>query len=65
MLRLQVGALSLDSYGRVIGLGDIERRQAIKEAFGLTVELEFPFAGLELGYSLQAAKVAVVTARRT
>lgn len=61
----QVGRLGLDRYGRVIGLGGIEYRQAIKEAFGSAVELEFPFAGLELGYSLQAAKAAIAAGRRS
>lgn len=64
VLREQIRACDLVRFDRVIGLGGVEYRQAMAEAFGLRVALEFPFAGMQLGYSLQAAKVAVASARR-
>lgn len=64
VLRQQIGALGLSRYDRVIGLGGIEYRQALQAAFGSKAALAFPFAGLQLGYSLQAANAAIAAARQ-
>jgi len=64
VLRRQISRLGLSWYDRVIGLGGIEYRQALQAAFGSEAALAFPFAGLALGYSLQAAKAATAAARQ-
>lgn len=57
-LRLQANTLS--TFETVIGLGGKEYRAALEYAFELTdSQLIFPFAGLPLGYALQATKRAI------
>ena len=57
ILREQVGMQSLVEFDIVIGLGGKEYREAITVAFeGVAVELNFPFAGLPIGKSMQATK---------
>lgn len=59
-LRQQVAEQDLGQFQRVVGLGGIEYRKALEGAFaGTSVTLEFPFAGLPLGYALQATKRAL------
>jgi hypothetical protein len=58
-LRKQVKDQGLDQFPIVIGLGGKEYRLAIADAFqGLSVELNFPFAGLPIGKAMQATKRA-------
>lgn len=59
----QVRDLQLAAYDRVIGLGGVEYRAALTGAFGPGTALEFPFAGLALGYSLQATRAATTATR--
>lgn len=60
ILAAQVVDLKLDQFDRVLGLGGKEYRTAIKEAFSSTqIDPEFPFAGLPIGKSMQAAKNAI------
>lgn len=54
----QVTERGLTSFDRVIGLGGVEYRAALTRAFEGQAEILFPFAGLALGYSLQAIKAA-------
>ncbi|MGM9322247.1 DUF6884 domain-containing protein [Deinococcus aquaticus] len=54
----QVPHLGLDTFGKVIGLGGLEYRAAVAQAFEVISSVTFPFAGLALGYSLQATKAA-------
>jgi hypothetical protein len=58
ILRAQVEQLELSTYEQVIGLGGKEYRQAIEQSFGPQTHLSFPFAGLPLGYALQATNAA-------
>lgn len=59
-LQRQVRLLHLDQADTVVGLGGVEYRRAIEGAFqGLSTPLTFPFAGLSLGYSMQAVKRAL------
>lgn len=59
-LRQQVAEQDLGRFQRVVGLGGIEYRKALEGAFaGTPVTLDFPFAGLPLGYALQATKRAL------
>jgi len=63
-LRRQVRVLGLDRCAQVIGLGGIEYRRAIEQAFaGTTVSLYFPFAGRPIGLMMQATKRAVADGR--
>ncbi|MFW8627997.1 DUF6884 domain-containing protein [Deinococcus sp. ME38] len=64
-LRRQVIERDLASFDRVIGLGGVEYRAALAEAFGDHAEVMFPFAGLALGYSLQATKAVTLAAAPT
>jgi hypothetical protein len=58
VLREQARALAHAS--TIIGLGGQDYRAALQDAFSETgVTLVFPFAGLALGYSLQATKRAI------
>ena len=58
-VREQVLSLDLDGFERVIGLGGIEYRRVLKEAFaGLVPRLDFPFKGTKLGEALRATKLA-------
>ncbi len=60
VLRAQAAKMDLESYGEVIGLGGVEYRKMVREAFresGAT--LRFPFAGLPLGASMAAVNQAV------
>lgn len=61
-LQRQVEERGLASFDRVIGLGGVEYRAALTEAFRDHAEVAFPFAGLALGYSLQATKAAMAAA---
>lgn len=61
-LRRQVEERGLASFDLVIGLGGAEYRAALTEAFRDHAEVAFPFAGLALGYSLQATKAATAAA---
>lgn len=59
-LRQQVREESLDEFENVIGLGGKDYRVMIEAAFkGTAVRLHFPFAGLRIGESMQAAKQAI------
>lgn len=59
-LQEQVRRLALDQADQVVGLGGVEYRRAIEGAFhGTAPSLSFPFAGLSLGYSMQAVKRAI------
>jgi hypothetical protein len=59
-LHRQVLEQGLDHFDQVIALGGADYRARVKDAFASTsVQLHFPFAGLPLGRSLQAAKQAV------
>ena len=61
-LRQQVREQQLDRYQVIVGLGGKEYRAAIEAAFADTsARLVFPFAGLPLGKSLQAAKRAITS----
>lgn len=61
-LREQVRNQGLEDFTEAVGLGGVEYRLAIEAAFeGSGVALRFPFAGLTLGYSLQAVKRALGT----
>jgi hypothetical protein len=54
----QVRAMGLGRYARIIGLGGVDYRAAIRAAFdGLDARLEFPTAGMGLGESLGFLKV--------
>lgn len=56
----QVKSMKLDRFGRLIGLGGKEYREAISSAFETSmVELAFPFAGLPIGKMMQATKRAI------
>jgi hypothetical protein len=59
-LRQQARALGLDRFVDVIGLGGKDYRRVLEEVFaGSGPRLHFPFAGMELGRSMAAAKRAV------
>lgn len=59
MLRTQVRDQGLELFPIIVGLGGKEYRLAIADAFqGLSVELNFPFAGLPIGKAMQATKKA-------
>ena len=59
-LRTQVTAIGLDRFPVVVGLGGAAYRAAVAKAFaGTGARLVFPFAGLPVGYAMQAAKRAV------
>jgi hypothetical protein len=59
-LHRQIREQGLDHFDQVIVLGGADYRARVKDAFASTsVQLHFPFAGLPLGQSLQAAKEAV------
>lgn len=60
VLRQQRQAMQLDAYARVIGLGGVDYRGALQAAFESSAALVFPFAGLALGYGLQATKAATL-----
>jgi hypothetical protein len=61
-LRKQVRELGLDRFALVVGLGGKAYRAAIEAAFaGTGLRLAFPFAGLQIGKSMQAAKRVIVT----
>lgn len=63
-LQRQVTEQGQASFDRVIGLGGVEYRAALTQAFGGQVEVTFPFAELALGYSLQATKPATAEAEK-
>ncbi len=59
-LQGQVGAMGLDRFPVVVGLGGVAYRAALSDAFVRTgTRLVFPFAGLSVGYAMQAAKRAI------
>jgi len=59
-LHEQVREQQLARFDQVIGLGGLKYRAALTEAFrGQPVTLAFPFAGLSLGYTMQAIKRAL------
>jgi hypothetical protein len=59
-LRDQVGSQDPDRFSVVVGLGGKDYRAAVEAAFAdQPVRLVFPFAGLPLGKSLQAARQAI------
>ncbi len=59
-LQHQVVDQRLSDFAIVIGLGGKEYRSAIESAFHQpAVELQFPFAGLPIGKSMQATKRAI------
>lgn len=58
VLAQQVQEMHLDHFEEVVGLGGKEYRLAIEQAFAGHPGLRFPFAGLPLGYALQATKRA-------
>jgi hypothetical protein len=61
-LRQQVPEPQWGRYPVIVGLGGKEYRAAIESAFAdAAVSLIFPFAGLPLGKSLQAAKQAITS----
>jgi hypothetical protein len=61
-LRDQVRDRGLDRFHDVIGLGGRDYRVVIEHAFAVSrVTLHFPFSGLTLGKSLQAAKRAIAS----
>lgn len=65
-LQEQVRTLELVQATHVVGLGGVEYRRAIESAFyGTGLPLSFPFAGLSLGYSMQAVKRALQAAAPT
>jgi hypothetical protein len=65
-IREQLLALGFDEFERVIGLGGIEYRRVLKEAFaGLSPRIEFPFEGLPLGEALHKTKLATERTSRT
>lgn len=52
----------LDGFGRVIGLGGAEYRHVIEAVFiRLGIKAVFPFAGLRLGFGMQAIRRAVAS----
>lgn len=57
-LQSQYRELGLDQYERCIALGGKEYRARLRAAIP-SDRLEFPFAGLSLGYTMQALKRAV------
>jgi hypothetical protein len=58
----QVREQQLDRYPVVVGLGGKEYRAAIEAAFAdSSTRLVFPFAGLPIGKSMQAAKQALTS----
>jgi hypothetical protein len=59
-LRQQARALGLDRFDDLIGLGGKDYRRVLEEVFaGSGPRLHFPFAGMDLGRSMAAAKRAV------
>ncbi len=59
VLCTQVKDQGLELFPIIVGLGGKEYRLAIADAFqGLSVELNFPFAGLPIGKAMQATKKA-------
>ncbi len=59
-LRAQVGKMGLDRFPLVVGLGGVAYRAAVSDTFVSTsTRLAFPFAGLPVGYVMQAAKRAI------
>jgi hypothetical protein len=60
VLQKQVKDQGLDQFDAVIGLGGKDYRKAIEAAFdGNTAKLHFPFAGLQIGKAMRAAKQAI------
>jgi hypothetical protein len=60
ILREQVKSLKLYDFDTIIGLGGIEYRSMIEQAFiGYSVKIYFPFAGLSLGFAMQATRNAI------
>lgn len=60
VLQDQIKSQRLDRYDTIIGLGGIEYRNMIEQAFaGYKVRICFPFAGLALGLGMQATLRAV------
>lgn len=60
VLRAQAIEQSLINYPTVIGLGGLDYRTILAEAFGgASVALFFPFAGLIVGKAMRAAKTAM------
>jgi hypothetical protein len=63
-LRGQVRDQGLDRFDDVIGLGGRDYRAVIEHAFAASrATLHFPFSGMTLGKSLQAAKQAIANDR--
>ena len=63
-LNEQIREQRLDRFHLVIGLGGKEYRSAVTAAFALwPVRCAFPFAGLPIGKSMQAAKRAMAAGR--
>ncbi len=61
-LRGQVEHLKLDRFPMVVGLGGEAYRAAVSIAFaGTGAKTVFPFAGLQVGYAMQAAKRAIIS----
>lgn len=59
-LRQQVSDLNLARYSDVVGLGGVEYRQILSEAFAPSgVRLRFPFAGLMVGETMAAVNAAL------
>ena len=66
VLQLQVVDQRLSDFQIIIGLGGKEYCSAIESAFQqTTVEVQFPFAGLPIGKSMQAIKHAIQKPRAT
>ncbi|MHB8132539.1 MAG: DUF6884 domain-containing protein [Mobilitalea sp.] len=63
VLQEQIKDMNLGSYDTVIGLGGKEYRTAMEGAFGVGVNLIFPFSGLPLGKAMQATKRTVEVGR--
>ncbi len=60
-LQKQVEYQNLFIFKKVIGLGGKEYRQIISQVFSYkNIEIEFPFAGLPIGKSMQAIKKTIV-----
>jgi hypothetical protein len=60
VLKRQVSELSLGNFSQVVGLGGKEYRAAIAEAFAETdSKVQFPFAGLPIGKTMQAIKQSI------
>ncbi len=63
-LKEQVGALALNEFDCVVGLGGKEYRQAIEQAFESTgMPLRFPVAGLSIGRAMQSLRKAMTVNR--